>query len=112
MRLADGLRKGEGRVEIFHAGHWGTVCDDFWDIKDAQVVCRQLGYPEAIAAPRVAAFGEGNGHIWLGDVHCLGNESSIEDCKHRGWNVNKLCRHREDASVVCSNGTGSLGKLF
>ena len=110
MRLADGVRKGEGRVEIFHDGHWGTVCDDYWDIKDAQVVCNQLGYREALAAPREALFGEGNGHIWLRDVHCMGNESSIEDCEHAGWNANIYCDHYEDASVICYNGTESLGE--
>ena len=110
LRLADGIKEGEGRVEIFHAGHWGTVCDDFWDMKDAQVVCNQLGYPYTVAARKRAIFGEGNGHIWLSDVHCVGNESSIEDCVHAGWNANGYCYHFEDASVICSNETGNLGE--
>ena len=110
LRLADGLRKGEGRVEIFHAGHWGTVCDDFWDIIDAQVVCRELGYSRALGAPRRAFFGEGNGHIWLDDVHCDGSEQSIRMCPHRGWN-NENCRHTEDASVICSIGSVNIGRV-
>ena len=102
MRLVGGNWNGEGRVEILHNGVWGTVCDDSWDINDARVVCRELGYPDAVSAPRYARFGQGSGRIWLDDVSCSGNESSIVDCEHRGWGVEN-CGHSEDASVICSS---------
>ena len=103
LRLVGGSGSWEGRVEVYHNNIWGTVCDDSWDIFDARVVCRQLGYPGAVSAPGSARFGAGSGQIWLDDVACSGSESSIIYCRHRGWGSHN-CGHREDASVVCSRG--------
>ena len=99
----NGRSPSTGRVEIYYHGMWGTVCDDDWDIYDAHVVCRQLGFPQASRAFRGATHGQGFGPIWMDDVKCLGFESHLYECRHNGWRKHN-CGHREDASVQCSNG--------
>ncbi|PIK58445.1 hypothetical protein BSL78_04666 [Apostichopus japonicus] len=103
VRLAGGSTLYEGRVEIYYDGSWGTVCDDSWSIVDADVVCRQLGLGDA---EDTRQFGRGTGRIWLDDVRCLGTESRLDSCSHRGWGVHN-CDHYDDAGVRCS-----AGKVF
>ena len=98
VRLVNGPSKYEGRVEVKYNGEWGTVCDDGWTLSAAQVVCRELGFGPAVFARIGWYYGQGYGPIWLDDVICVGNESSIKKCQNSGWGVHD-CDHSKDAGV-------------
>ncbi|XP_038594862.1 leukocyte immunoglobulin-like receptor subfamily B member 3 isoform X2 [Micropterus salmoides] len=102
IRLAgSGSTQCSGRVEIYHNNTWGTVCDDSWDLNDAEVVCRQLGCGGALRTAQSTHFGQGTGQIWLDDVACSGSERSLTECRHRGFGSHD-CNHGKDAGVICS----------
>ncbi|XP_066277067.1 lysyl oxidase homolog 4-like isoform X1 [Branchiostoma lanceolatum] len=101
VRLKGGANTGEGRVEIYYNRQWGTVCGQSWDVKQASVVCRELGYGSARSAPKGAQFGQGHGPVWLDHVVCTGNELSIVDCAHSNFSATS-CTHDNDASVQCN----------
>ena len=104
-RLVDGPNSHSGRVEIRIDNVWGTVCDDMWDMKEAAVVCRDMGFPGASSA--LERFGSGSGPILLDDLMCDGQEVSLEDCPHNGVGINN-CGHYEDVGVVCLTQAGTL----
>ncbi|XP_068051377.1 macrophage receptor MARCO isoform X1 [Anomalospiza imberbis] len=96
VRIVGGSRRG--RVEIFYRGSWGTICDDGWSTREASVVCRMLGFSQAVSFFTATP---GTGQIWLDDVSCTGSEISITDCSKRAWGENN-CNHGEDVGVECA----------
>ena len=102
-----------GRVEVLYKGVWGTICGDSWDLRDADVVCRQLGYEGALSAPifRYPTSGQNTRQIWLNGVNCEGNETSISECKHLGWGA-LVCRYYFDTGVICRPTSKAMKKIF
>ncbi|KAL7733723.1 hypothetical protein ACLKA6_011458 [Drosophila palustris] len=101
-RLEGGRSPNEGRLEVKYHGVWGSVCDDDFNLKAAQVACNSLGY---YGTPKIEAniFGPGKGPIWLDQVMCQGNETSIDKCSHWNWGEHN-CNHTEDVSLHCTAG--------
>ncbi|KAI8510949.1 hypothetical protein Bbelb_118650 [Branchiostoma belcheri] len=102
IRLVDGSNPNEGRVEVRPPDSldWGTVCHDLFDIKDADVVCKMLGYSSARQVRNGAYFGSGSGPVYMDDVQCKGNENSLFNCSYSGW-MTSNCNHDQDVGVVC-----------
>ncbi|XP_054419669.1 T-cell differentiation antigen CD6 [Pteronotus mesoamericanus] len=100
LRLVDGGSPCAGRVEMLEHGRWGSLCDDTWDLQDAEVVCRQLRCGWAIQALPGLHFAPGQGAIHRDQVNCSGAEAYLWDCP--GLPGDGYCGHKEDAGVVCS----------
>ena len=109
VRLVGGGRPSSGRVEVGFNNTWATLCDKHWDKKDADVVCKKLGYNESLVATTHSTFGGGDGRIWTDSTHCLGEEKSLTQCPATLWGKYDiaLCgSHDHDAGVVCKSTEG------
>ncbi|XP_063306968.1 T-cell differentiation antigen CD6-like isoform X2 [Pelobates fuscus] len=100
LRLSGGGSSCAGRVEIFHDGVWGSVCDDGWDSLDAHVTCRQLGCGNALQALGASHYGPGPSKIHLDEIGCTGAELDLRDCPARHQHD---CTALEHAGVICTN---------
>ena len=101
MRLVSGNGYSTGRVEVNYLESWGTVCGIGFNKVAARVVCKQLGFPDAKSIQLSSSYyGSGSGTVFLGNVQCTGNETSIAACRHSSWGGSG-CSHSNDVGVVC-----------
>ena len=102
IRLENSSSSAEGRVEVFHKGAWGSICDQSWDLNDGHVVCRMMGYSHATNISCCSRYGQGRGSILLSGLGCTGSENSVFNCKNQK-RTNQSCNHHtHDAGVRCS----------
>ena len=104
LRLQDGPSDSHGRLEVFHDGKWGGVCDNNFGDVEAIVACRQLGYTSGIMEVYFRPLPY-EMPMWLdfsgGDVGCTGTESRLADCPHLGW-WSEACHQNEAVSISCT----------
>uniref|UniRef100_A0A4W3H0U7 SRCR domain-containing protein n=1 Tax=Callorhinchus milii TaxID=7868 RepID=A0A4W3H0U7_CALMI len=101
LRLVDDGSSCSGTVEVYRHGNWRRVRDQFWDLNDTNVVCRQMGCGPAIRAYSTAVYREGEWSPWLKDVHCQGNETNLLKCKPS--RRNQSTENMSDVGVQCSS---------
>ena len=67
-------------------GQWGAICDDKFDLRDADVVCRELGFKHgAVEVLQHSQYPIEKPLFLVDDLDCRGNETSIRDCNFSGW---------------------------
>ncbi|XP_072123043.1 scavenger receptor cysteine-rich domain-containing protein SCART1-like [Mobula birostris] len=106
-RLVDGENRCSGRVEVLHGDKWGTICDEYFSLADAAVVCEQLQCGAVNASSKSSYFGEGNVPMWKENYDCLGNESKIADCPVSAWGQIS-CSRGNEAGLICTDEMWSL----
>ncbi|XP_022245475.1 galectin-3-binding protein A-like [Limulus polyphemus] len=110
IRLVGGSTPNQGNVEIYHMGKWGSICDDEWDQREGDIVCRSLGYLGAEKVTDNAMFGQGRSLIWIDNLYCSGNEERLQDCAFDGWGIHD-CLEIEAAGVKCLENNTSPSTL-
>ncbi len=82
---------------------YGGICDDGFDMEEANVVCRMAGFPQGAKEAAInSRFGSGrpDQQILLDEMDCKGTESSLLQCRFDPWTQHD-CSHKEWAGVVC-----------
>lgn len=100
VRLIDGTNSS-GTVEVYHNRRWGGICDDYWALSDATVICRQLGFYGVVSS--TSFIYNTDSFYWLDNVRCAGTEARISQCNSNAWGSHD-CSAYEHAGVVCLEG--------
>ena len=99
MRLSGASLNYSGRVEVFYRGRWGQICSNKYDIKDAQVICRQLGFKEALAEFTGSVVEDSKLPFQMSEVSCTGQESELSSCVRTDGEVD--CQGDIGAQALC-----------
>ena len=84
--------------------------DDYWDVNDAKVVCKMLGYsPTSARATGHSKFGYVEESFIMDNVQCKGTETSLDSCKH---DDKHNCRSHEGAGVICGSRSCESGWTY
>ena len=92
-----GANPSEGRVEVFHNGTWGTICQSHWNVNDGNVVCRELGFARSLSFPGFSTFAGGTGQVRGGQGG--GSEGGVEGGREGGGGRDSFISRVEQVTI-------------
>ena len=105
LRLAGGPNSTAGRLEVYHSGRWGTICDRYFDSVSAGVACRQMGFKSPGIVKGGGYYGSGSSsYPWLKDIRCKGSEATLTQCTNRGYWDSSSCSYGSAVDIECPSG--------
>lgn len=101
VRLYNGTDRCSGRVEVFHDGQWGKVCNNQWSHEAAEVVCKELN----CGAPKhfQEKFNYGDSYLKSVAAQCSSSVTSISQCTLQDYGG--TCK---GASLSCAGETRNI----
>ncbi|XP_072041247.1 scavenger receptor cysteine-rich domain superfamily protein-like [Amphiura filiformis] len=107
IRLVGGTSDthSDGRLEIFHNGQWGSVCNDGWSDVDTLIACTHLGYNSvgsAVLAPDGALW------AWFSNISCIGNEAHLGECYFNYWDDTRQCNNDNYVAISCLGASNKM----
>ncbi|XP_063338333.1 scavenger receptor cysteine-rich type 1 protein M130-like [Pelmatolapia mariae] len=107
VRLLNGSSLCSGRLQVKSNQRWSSVCEEDFDLQDAEVVCRELGCgPPSLL--QGALYGEVEAPVWSREFQCGGHESALLDCRSSG-SVRNSCSPGKAAGLTCSEPVRLVG---
>ena len=99
-------------MQVFYNKTWGWVCADQWDKQDADVACRMMDFQGSLSLFTVKEKSkETNFPVWLNNMQCNGDESSLFLCVHEGYRAHS-CAAKRKAGAICKPKGEYYVKLF
>uniref|UniRef100_A0AAX7VJQ1 Uncharacterized protein n=1 Tax=Astatotilapia calliptera TaxID=8154 RepID=A0AAX7VJQ1_ASTCA len=107
VRLLNGSSLCSGGLQVKSNQRWSSVCEDDFDLQDAEVVCRELGCgPPSLL--QGALYGEAEAPVWSREFQCGGHESALLDCRSSG-SARSSCSPGKAAGLTCSEPVRLVG---
>ena len=91
-------------MEVFYKGKWAKICRNKWDFNDVKVICRQLGFEEALAEFIGSDIKAEGIPFAMSDVSCTGEEFELASCDRIDGKLNipPQCQsHDKGSQALC-----------
>lgn len=91
--FTDSIRFSNGYVEVRINGRWGGICDDSFDQRDGEVLCRMVG--QTFVSFRST---QGPDNFLIDDLDCRGTETNVFQCSRSN---SEDCSGNENVYLQC-----------